>query len=168
MPESMTRTLGWANRAIGLALLALSAALVSCGPVQVRGRCDYSDLVGQCALMEVDDGDWIGPDGVLRARYRIVQTDGGQLTYHLILKASCDPEYHDYTKRFLRDNLSVPCRLGALRRGKATCASTRVLLDLPEPERDLALSYEVTHVSANEARMSREQPFGDGSTESWP
>ena len=166
MRESKTE--GWVNSAHILGLIALATGLLSCGPVQVRGRCDYSDLVGQCALMEVDDGDWIGPDGVLRARYRIVQSGGGQLTYHLILKASCDPEYHDYTKRFLRDNLSVPCRLGALRRGKASCEETRVLLGLPEPEQDLALSYEVTHVSANEARITREQPFGDGRSDAWP
>ncbi|MGK0360553.1 MAG: hypothetical protein ACI9U2_002866 [Bradymonadia bacterium] len=168
MQESKMQTRGWASNAQGLALLALAAGLISCGPVQVRGRCDYSELVGQCALMEVEDGDWIGADGVLRARYRIVQTSGGQLSYHLILKATCDPEYHDYTKRFLRDNLSVPCQLGALRRGKTSCAETRVVLGLPEPEMNLNLTYEVTHVSANEARMTREQPFGDGRSEAWP
>ena len=168
MRESKTQTQGWANNARIGALLALAVGLISCGPVQVRGRCDYSDLVGRCALMEVDDGDWIGPDGVLRARYRIVQSGGEQLTYHLILKATCDPEYHAYAKRFLRENLSVPCRLGALRRGKSSCAETRVVLDLPEPEQDLDLSYEITHVSANEARMTREQPFGDGRSDAWP
>lgn len=160
---------GWATR-VRATLLAGGAlvALSSCGPVKARGRCGYSELVGKCALMEVDDGDWIGPTGVLRARYRIVETENDRLSYHLILKASCDPEYHDYAKRFLRDQLTVDCRLGALSYGRETCAQKRVILDLPEPERDLALTYEVTHVSAKEARVTREQPFGDGSTDAWP
>lgn len=151
-----------------LSAVGLAALLTSCGPVKVRGRCSYADLVGQCALMEVDDGDWIGPQGVLRARYRIVQTDGTGLTYHLILKASCDPEYHDYAKRYLRENLSVACRLGALKYGKDTCPAKRVELVLPESEIDMHLTYEITHVSADEARITREQPFGDGRTDAWP
>lgn len=160
---------GWVSRARrALVAGALLLGTSSCGPVKARGRCGYSEMVGKCALMEVDDGDWIGPTGTLRARYRIVQTEGGSLSYHLILKASCDPEYHDYAMLYLRNNLSVSCRLGALSYGNETCAQKQVVLDLPEPERNLALTYEVTHVSAKEARVTREQPFGDGSADAWP